>query len=81
MLLDFFQLALVGPPLGNIANVAAERVPGQSAEQYIYESILHPNNMIAPDCPNGPCSDPSQMRLDYGSVLTEQQMADNCKNR
>ncbi len=68
--------AVVGPYQGNIANDAATRIAGTSAEQYIYESILDPNAFIAPDCPNGPCNDPSQMRLDYGDVLDQQDMAD-----
>ena len=68
--------AAVGPHQANIANDAATRVPGMSAEQYIYESILDPNAFIAPDCPNGPCNDPSQMRLDYAGVLDEKGMAD-----
>jgi len=68
--------ATVGPSLGNIANVAAEREPGVSAEQYIYDSILNPNNFIAPECPNGPCLEPSVMRADYGTVLGLQDMAD-----
>jgi cytochrome c553 len=68
--------AAVGPDLSNIANDAAERVDGMSAEQYIYEAILDPNAFIAPDCPTGPCTDPSIMRLDYGNVLDEQAMAD-----
>lgn len=74
--LDDPESALVGPWQGNIANDAADRVPGMSAEQYIYESILDPNAFIAPDCPNGPCADPTQMRQDYGGVLDEQGMAD-----
>ena len=65
-----------GPHLGDIATVAADRVPGVSAEQYIYESILDPNQFIVEECPLGPCIEPSQMRLDYPSVLSEQAMAD-----
>jgi mono/diheme cytochrome c family protein len=68
--------AVVGPHQGNIANDAATRIPGMSAAQYIYESILDPNAFIALECPNGPCNDPSQMRLDYAGVLDEQAMAD-----
>ena len=68
--------ATVAPHLGNIANVAAEREPGVSAEQYIYDSILDPNKFIAPDCPNGPCFEPSIMRADYGTVMSLQEMAD-----
>jgi mono/diheme cytochrome c family protein len=69
-------LAVVGPWLGNIGNEAADRVAGQSAEQYIFESILNPNAYVVPECPNGPCSEPSVMRPDYGNVLSEQDMAD-----
>jgi len=68
--------AVVGPDLSNIANDAATRIAGVAAEQYIYESILDPNAFIAPNCPNGPCNEPSQMRLDFGTVLSEQNMAD-----
>lgn len=66
----------VGPHLGDIAIVGAERVPGMSAEQYIYESILDPNIFVVEECPLGPCIEPSQMRLDYPDVLTEQAMSD-----
>jgi mono/diheme cytochrome c family protein len=66
----------VGPHLGDIAIVAATRVNGMSAEQYIYESILNPNEFVVVDCPLGACIDPSQMRLDFGDVLSQQGMAD-----
>lgn len=66
----------VGPHLGDIANVAATRVSGTSAEQYIYESILDPNKFMVDECPLGPCIDPSQMRLDFGDVISQQGMAD-----
>lgn len=36
----------VGPGLYGIANRADERVPGQVAERYIYNSILHPNDYV-----------------------------------
>jgi mono/diheme cytochrome c family protein len=61
---------LVGPWLGDIAEVGATRVEGQSAGQYVYESILEPDAFIAPDCPTGPCAGPpSQMRQDYPSTI------------
>lgn len=66
----------VGPWLGNIANVGPERQEGYTAADYIYESVLKPNALIAPDCPTGPCNDPSQMRGDYGEVMSLQDMAD-----
>jgi cytochrome c553 len=68
--------AVVGPWLGNIGNDASTRVEGESAQQYIYQSILDPNAFIAPECPTGPCSEPSAMRADFGFVLSEQDMAD-----
>ena len=48
----------IGPWLGEIAEVGATRVEGQTASQYVYESILHPNDYIAPDCATGPCVGP-----------------------
>lgn len=66
----------VGPSLANITVDGATRVAGQSADQYVYESILNPNAFIVPECPTGACSDPSLMRGDYAFVLTEQNMVD-----
>lgn len=55
-----------GPWLGEIAEVGATRVEGQTSLQYVYDSILYPNDVIAPDCPNGPCvGPPSQMAQDF----------------
>lgn len=68
---------LVGPNLENIANEGETRVEGQSSMQYIYESVLHPDNHIAPECPNGPCTSPSQMPGNFGQRMNDlQQMAD-----
>ena len=50
--------AAVGPDLSAIAETGATRVEGQTAEQYVYHSILLPNDFIAPECPNGPCAGP-----------------------
>ena len=47
----------VGPDLSNIGNLAHTRVPGQSAEIYLRNSILYPNIFLAPDCPNGACQE------------------------
>lgn len=38
----------IGPPLTNIATVAASRKPGMSAQAYIQESITQPNAFAAP---------------------------------
>lgn len=48
----------IGPWLGDIAEVGATRVEGQTAMQYVYHSILYPNDFIAPDCATGPCIGP-----------------------
>lgn len=68
----------VGPWLGNIAEVGATRVDGQSAEDYVYHSVLDPNAFIAPDCPTGPCNDPSLMPGDFAFRMSTdpQMMAD-----
>lgn len=63
----------VGPNLTNIADVAGERVPGLSAAEYIYQSIVEPGAYIAPDCPNGPCL-ANIMPRDYGARLTPEQI-------
>jgi hypothetical protein len=70
--------ALLGPWLGNIETEGATRVEGMSAEQYVYHSILYPNDFIAPDCPTGPCTEPSVMPADFGQRMGEnpQDMAD-----
>jgi mono/diheme cytochrome c family protein len=68
----------VGPWLGEIADVGGTRVAGTSAQQYVYNSILHPNDFIAPDCPTGPCADPSAMPSSFASDFAQnpQDMAD-----
>lgn len=71
--------ATIGPWLGDIAERGDEQVPGQSAAQYVYDSILYPNDFIAPECPTGPCAGPpSSMRQDfrYAMADTPQDMAD-----
>lgn len=66
----------VGPWLGNIHADGATRIDGTSSEQYIYESILHPNDFIAPVCANGnPCS-PDVMPKDFGTRMSLQDIAD-----
>ncbi len=68
----------VGPWLGDIAETGATRVEGQSAMEYVYHSILDPNAFIAPDCPTGPCTDPSLMPGDFAFRMSTnpQDMAD-----
>lgn len=68
---------LIGPWLGDMETVVGDRVEGYTAADYIYESILYPDVVIAPDCPNGPCAGPpSAMPHDFGTRMSEQDMAD-----
>ncbi len=70
---DYGRTTEVGPSLNNITAVAAERVPGLSARDYLRESILHPDRFIAPECPNGPCLS-GVMPAYYGERLTAGQL-------
>ncbi len=63
----------VGPDLSQIGVVAAERVAGLSAEAYLRQSIVQPNTVIAPDCPNGPCL-ANIMPQQYATLLSPEQL-------
>lgn len=66
----------VAPALARIAELAAGRVPGVDAREYLYASLLEPNAFIAPECgPRRPCATPSAMPA-YGEVVSPQEMAD-----
>lgn len=45
----------LGPDLSTIGTVAASRVEGLPAEEYIRQSLLEPNAYIVSECPTGPC--------------------------
>lgn len=67
---------ILAPPLDDIATEAAHRQAGTSSAQYIYDSILHPNDAIAPACKDGaPCAEPSAMPS-YAGLLRKDEMAD-----
>jgi mono/diheme cytochrome c family protein len=65
----------VGPELTHIASIAAERVAGQSASEYLHTSILQPSAYVVADCPNGPCAD-NVMPQNFGERLTQQEIDD-----
>lgn len=66
----------VGPHLAAIGTEGARRVDGVSAAQYIYQSILEPNAVIAPECKGGqPCPEPTAMP-EYASLVNLQDVAD-----
>ena len=63
----------VGPDLSSIGILAGQRVPGQSASEFLRTSIVNPSASLAPDCPNGPCL-PGIMPVDYEHRLTAEQI-------
>lgn len=66
----------VGPWVGNFAN-RGDTVPGYTAAEYVYESILLPSAYISPECPTGPCAGPpSAMPNNFGIRMSLQDMAD-----
>ena len=66
-------VGITGPNLANIGTVAATRVEGQSAEEYIRASILAPEEYIAPDCPTGPCAAGIMLET-FGTLLSEDEL-------
>ncbi len=66
-------VGMTGPNLANIGTVAATRVEGQSAEEYIRASILAPEEYIAPDCPTGPCAAGIMLET-FGNLLSEDEL-------
>ena len=62
------DIVLVGPSLAGIATRAANRVPGMSAEAYIYQSILDPDAHVVEGFPTG------QMLPDLEEKLSSEQI-------
>lgn len=60
----------VGPGVYSLALRAGDRVPGQPAELYIYESIVLPNAYIVEGY------SPDVMPIGYADVFTEQELYD-----
>jgi nitric oxide reductase subunit C len=61
---------LVGPSLANIGAEAGSRVSGQSAEEYLRESVVSPNAHIVEGFGS------NLMPQNYGTQLSEQQIDD-----
>ncbi|MBK8619936.1 MAG: hydrogenase iron-sulfur subunit [Anaerolineales bacterium] len=61
---------IIGPSFYGIADRAANRVPGLTAEEYLRQSIVEPNAFIVPGYPSG------QMIQNFGQILTEEQIND-----
>ncbi|GAB4476834.1 MAG: hypothetical protein Kow00124_19400 [Anaerolineae bacterium] len=60
---------LVGPTMQGIGTIAGERVSGQSAEEYLRESIVNPSRYVVEGYDD-------IMNKDYGTRLSEQEIAD-----
>ena len=63
----------VGPNLSKIGAVAATRVPGQSAEEYIRTSILNPNAYVVEGFP------PNVMPQTFGQTIPQEELDDLVK--
>jgi len=61
---------LVGPSFYNLWDIAATRVPGMGAREYLYQSIVDPNAYIVEGYQAG------LMQQNYAALLSPQQMAD-----
>jgi len=70
---DIGEAGKVGPDLSSIGILAGQRVPGQSASEYLRTSIIDPTAYIASECPNGPCFE-GIMPGNYDSMLTDGQI-------
>ncbi|MCP4426313.1 MAG: hydrogenase iron-sulfur subunit [Chloroflexi bacterium] len=64
------DVVLVGPSFYGIATRAAGRVPGMTAEEYLYQSIIDPNAYVVEEFPAG------QMVPNLGEILTQEQIED-----
>lgn len=60
----------VGPSLAGIATRAETRVPGMSAREYLYQSIVEPDAYVVPGYPAG------VMPPNYRELLTEEDIQD-----
>jgi cytochrome c2 len=61
------NIVITGPSLATIRDVAAGRVPGQSAQNYIRNSILNPSDYIVADFPD-------VMQKNFGDVVSSREV-------
>jgi mono/diheme cytochrome c family protein len=64
------EAQLIGPGLLNVAERAESRVPGQSALEYLHNSIVHPSDYVVENYPD------MLMPQVYGTALTEAEIDD-----
>jgi cytochrome c2 len=61
---------LIGPGLLNVSVRGETRVPGQTAAEYIHNSIVNPSAFVVPDYPDG------LMPQIYSQIFSEQDIQD-----
>lgn len=59
-----------GPTWHNVGDIAIVRVPGESAAQYLYQSIVAPNAFVTPGYPS------NVMPANFTETMTPEQIAD-----
>jgi len=76
----------LGPNLTKIGAEAPLRISqpdyagqAKTGDEYIRESTVNPNAYIVPDCPTGPCSEPSLMPGTFGQTIQPPQLDDLVK--
>jgi mono/diheme cytochrome c family protein len=72
------DIVLIGPSMIGLVERAATRVEGQSAEEYLYESIVAPNAYLVPDTETNifAAGGTSLMFQQYTDYLTEDEIDD-----
>jgi hypothetical protein len=63
----------VGPDLSRIGLLDSQALYNMPLDEYIRQSIVDPNTILTPNCPNGPCL-PNIMPRDYATRLDNQQV-------
>lgn len=67
----------VGPSLNDMgarADELAQEAGVADGATYVRESIVAPNAYISPECPTGPCTEPSAMPANFDQALSEEQL-------
>jgi mono/diheme cytochrome c family protein len=68
--IEGISAGIVGPNLSQVGSVAGTRVPDQSAEDYLRESILNPNAHIVEGF------QPNIMPQNFGELISPEQLSD-----
>jgi len=61
-----------GPNLDELKDVAATRIEGITAEEYVHQSIVEPGAFVVKKCPAGPCV--NAMPKNYADQMTAEEL-------